>query len=329
MDRLCGLTLGPAVTAPKMVREADDRLPAELPCICAPDGERYYAGGILGQGAYGVVLRYDSTREGRPLAVKVIHGRTARDQEDRACEVPECRGVVPEVRLDANEHWGAWTSGDARSSPRWSPRAPSSWAFYAMPCLAPLGEATDHHVARAAQVVGAMARALARLSRCGFRYHDLKPGNMLRDGDGRLLLADLASVATRASTYPPPMCLQHQFPWYRHESGFVRGPRSECYALNTAWALIVSFVIVAMPGRSVRVGGRDRSVSRILSYQCPAVAGTDHGDWAVAAVRRLLERIGAQPGGDAATVLSVLLDQIQRGTLPELSGTLKTVSQLG
>lgn len=337
MDQLAGLTLGPAVAAPAMVREADERIPSELPCIRGPDGERYYAGGILGRGSYGVVLRYESTRGGRPLAVKVIHGRESREQEDRACEVPACRGVVPQIKLCPSDRWaGAAAAAGAAAStaaaePRWSPRQPTSWAFYAMPCLADMStlEAVSGRRAgeRAARVVGAMARALARLSRLGFRYHDLKPNNLLIDGQGGMFLGDLASVATRASTYPPPMCLSRQFRWYRHEGGFVRGPRAECYALNTVWALIVSFLIVAMPGRSVKVGGRERSVSRIFAFSCPAVADRDHGEWALDSAAHLLELVGRH--SDAATVLGVVLDRARGGHLPQLGDTLRTVGQLG
>jgi serine/threonine protein kinase len=321
-NELVGLTLGPAVAAPKLVRDSDDRLPTDLPCVCRPGGERYYAAGILGRGAYGVVLRYDSTRNGLPLAVKIIRGGTARRQEDLACQVPPCRGVLPQVRLTAGDEWL-----DVEESPRWSPHVSTDWAFYAMPCMdrdvLHLPDAADPP-GRAAEVVAAMARGLARLHVAGYRYYDVKPNNMLVDRWGGMHLGDLSSVASRASTYPPPVCLRDRFPWYELDQGFVRGPRRETYALNTAWALIVCFLIVAIPGRSIKVGGKMRSVSRILGFSSPIVCEASD-DWPLRSVEKLLETVGT----DAALVLLTILSQISRGRLPGLPGTLQTVGQLG
>jgi hypothetical protein len=323
LEGLGELSLGPAVAAPALVREADSRLPKTLPCVCRPGGERYYASKILGRGAYGVVLRYESTRGGRALAVKIIHGSSAKRHEQAACAVPPCRGVVPQVRLRPSPEW-EWSSG----SPEWSPKAPTRWAFYVMPCMLHdvLRLPTEGGAAarQAASVVAAMARALRRLSRHQLRYHDVKPNNMLVDGAGGLHLGDLASVDTRASTYPPPMCLRDRFPWYRHDGGFVGGPVDQSYALNTAWALIVSFLIIARPGQAVRVSGKNRSVSRIFSFNSPAIATTDHGDWALLSAERLLQSIA----GDAPVVLGVILDKLVRGSMPDLRFTLQTVSQL-
>lgn len=310
MVDIARLRLGPWVAAPRLCIESSNRLPGTLPCVCGA-GERFYATGVIGRGGHGVIVRYASTTDpSRAVALKVVRGGRAAAEEDEGCEVPECPGVVSQRRLLSLD-----------------PGAPG-FAFFVMQCLEHdihgLPPATGAGaVARARGVVAAVAATLAGLAKVGRRYHDVKPANVLVDAAGGFHLADISSVACRSSTYPPPNCLRRVHPWYRHNGGFMQGPRAECYALNTVWTLMVCFLIVALPGRRVVCQGAEMSLSSLFVYSNPAVR-QKNTDATLRAAEHLLGEIDAP----VARHLGGLLRRVRSGHLPELARTLATLKDL-
>jgi hypothetical protein len=299
------MQLGPAVSAPGLRRQAKGKLPKSLPSIAA-SGRRYYADSILGSGTAGVVLRY-RTASGESLAVKVVRGK-ARDAEDRACELPRLREVVHQTRVCGSSN---------------------AWSFYAMPCASdvltmPRARTPRAAAQRGATVVASVARALRRLERNHARYYDVKPGNVLCTADGGMMLGDLGSVASTASTYPPPNHLTELFPWYHHVGGFVSSG-SRAYALNCMWSLMVSFLVVALPGRTVQLGGRSSSVSGLFVFSTRHIRLKQEGAAVGAYALRLLEELPCRP----SQVFVDLLTDLLGGRAPHLSDTLNAIALLG
>jgi hypothetical protein len=297
------MQLGPGVSAPALRKQAKGKLPKSLPSV-AMAGRRYYADSILGSGTSGVVLRY-RTANGETLAVKVVEGN-ARDAEDQACLLPRMREVMHQTRLPGSDNWG----------------------FYAMQCLPGdvLGlrsnDKQDSHTA--ARIVATVARGLRRLWRNGARYYDVKPGNVLRTKVGGFVLADMGSIASTASTYPPPNSLTHMYPWYSHTSGFVSSG-TRAYALNCAWVLMVSFLVVSLPGRTVQLGGRQTSVSGVFAFSAHHIRSRHDGTSVGKYARRLLDELTCL----ASRTFVSLLEDILTGMAPDLTETLHTIGALG
>jgi tRNA A-37 threonylcarbamoyl transferase component Bud32 len=132
----------------------------------------------LGQGAAATVFRVH--RGGRELAAKVLHGRRA--MERLACV---------EAALDRLR--GA---GDAPLAiPDELGTLPTGAAFYTMDAFAGTlrGRASDLDRVETLEVLGEVARGLARLHRLGIVHRDLKPSNVLltrHDQRHRVALSD-------------------------------------------------------------------------------------------------------------------------------------------
>jgi hypothetical protein len=240
-----------------------DRLPDALPTLCAP-GVRYHAQRVLGHGAHGVVVRYATLDGRRAVAVKCVTGRAV-EAEDQACAVTRAPCLVRQRRIGAVD--------DSRGR----------WTLYGMDCHdRALVEDGEDRVECAGRVVTAVARALAAM--LPLEYYDVKPANVLR-GDRGYVLGDLGSVASRASTLPPPACLRSRYPDYRLSSGMVRGPSTVVYPLNTAWTLLVTYLSVAFG--HVVVGDERVSVGRMFAYHRSDIRSAVGGHAWSAAVRML------------------------------------------
>jgi len=306
--------LGPSIQAPALRRAAGGHLPSALPSV-ALEGRRYYADRILGSGTAGVVLRYCTPEGDDQLAVKVVP-RSARAAEDRACRVPETPEVLNQQRLE-------WPEGAAGSS------SCAGWAFYSMPCMAGdalsggAGDRVSSNAAasRAARMVATVARAVRRLDRLGFRYYDIKPANVMRTPQDAFVLGDLGSVASTASTYPAPNSLQRVFAEYHHVAGIVaRGERA--YQVNCVWAIVVSFLILALPGRRVSLKGRERSVSAVFAFTASHVR--DRSSPVAKYAVRLLDEVP----GTAAAYLGGMVAALLEGRL-EFRRALARIARMG
>jgi hypothetical protein len=292
------VSLGPAVAAPSLHGEANGRLPGALPSACAR-GRRYYASRIVGSGAHGVVVEY-RTASGRALAIKVVAAGRSSEQEDRACLVPRLENVVPQWRLDAQD---------------------LEWAFYGMPLLdRDLNPRRLPPPIVAARAVAGAAAGLRQLADAGYRYFDVKPCNILLGPTG-YMLGDVASVGTRASTYPPPASLVVLFPWYRMQGGLL-GRDERAYSLNCAWTLMVTYLLIAMPRRELRRAGQTTRASRAFSYESPDVSHPDRGYKVLLDCARLM-LAELPPNG-----LSPMIKNILAGRLPRLTEIFRAVQAI-
>lgn len=293
------VSLGPAVAAPSLHADANGRVPGALPSACAR-GRRYYASRIVGSGAHGVVVEY-RTASGQTLAIKVVAAGRSSEQEDRACLVPRLRNVVPQWRLDASD--------------------PPEWAFYGMPlldrdlnprCLPP-------RIVAARAVAGAAA-GLRQLADAGYRYFDVKPCNILLGPTG-YMLGDVASVGTRASTYPPPASFGVLFSWYQMRGGLL-GRDERAYNLNCAWTLMVTYLLVALPRRELRRAGQTTRASRAFSYESLDVSHPDRGYKILVDCARLM--LAELPNNG----LGPMIKRIVAGRLPRLDEIFQVVETL-
>jgi tRNA A-37 threonylcarbamoyl transferase component Bud32 len=135
----------------------------------------------LGQGAAATVFRV--RRGGRELAAKVLHGRRAMAQ--LAC----VEGVQEILR----------SAGDAPLAlPDELGTLPTGAAFYTMEVFAGTlrARAAELEVVEVVEILGEVARGLARLHKLGVVHRDLKPSNVLLTRSGqrhRVAVADFES----------------------------------------------------------------------------------------------------------------------------------------
>ncbi len=163
----------------------------------------------IGKGAFGEVFLATSKLTGRVYAVKTIPRSKAGD-ERRALLAVRHPFVV---RL----RWVLYDSADAWLVMDYAPRGTLASHLERRP-----GRRLP--IAHARLVSAELASALLALHAAGVVHRDVKPSNILVDGAGHCLLADLGLAATRASMLVPV-----------HRSNVAAHLRHRRDACSTAW----------------------------------------------------------------------------------------------
>jgi serine/threonine protein kinase/formylglycine-generating enzyme required for sulfatase activity len=199
----CGGSLGPlhptlpppeTITDPYPGTAAEDRPPPQL--------GRYRITGQLGSGGFGVVYKGHDEELRRAVAIKVPHAhRVARDEdadvyltEARALAALDHPGIVPVYDVGRTDDGLCYLVSK----------------FIAGEDLATRLRSGRPTPAEAARLVADVAQALHHAHRRGFVHRDVKPGNILLDGDGHAYVADFG-LALREEDFA-------------HTSGFAGTP---------------------------------------------------------------------------------------------------------
>jgi formylglycine-generating enzyme required for sulfatase activity len=199
----CGRSLGPlhptlpppeTISDPYPGTAAEDRPPPQL--------GRYRITGQLGSGGFGVVYKGHDEELRRAVAIKVPHAhRVARD-EDADVYLTEARALA------ALDHPGIVPVYDVG-------RTDDGLCYLVSKFIAGEDLATRLRCGRptpvdAARLVADVAEALHHAHHRGFVHRDVKPGNILLDGDGQAYVADFG-LALREEDFA-------------HASGFAGTP---------------------------------------------------------------------------------------------------------
>jgi eukaryotic-like serine/threonine-protein kinase len=193
--------------------------------------DRYVVKARLGQGGMGVVWHAHDTVLGRAVAVKeVALPPTLPAAERRAAEARVMRGARAAARLN---HPGAVTVYDVVHD--------QGHTFVVMelvqaPTLAGLVQAEGPlPPARVAEIGGKLAGVLEAAHRAGIVHRDVKPGNIMVSGDGRVQLADFGIASLQGDPQLTATGLVIGSPAYmapEQASGQPSGPPADLWALG-------------------------------------------------------------------------------------------------
>jgi hypothetical protein len=150
---------------------------------------------LLGVGTFGKVFKAIDTELDRPVAVKVLRGGTGADHQDAARFLREARSAA---RL---RHPGIVALHATGQTPDGSPFLVEE--FVRGTTLAAQVRAGPVDPRRAADIVAALADALAYAHANGVIHRDVKPSNIVLDEAGRPHLMDFG-LAMRETEEPPP-----------------------------------------------------------------------------------------------------------------------------
>ncbi|MBN8525424.1 MAG: serine/threonine protein kinase [Planctomycetes bacterium] len=188
---------------------------------------RYRLGRRIGRGGCASVYVAEHRILHRPVAVKVAWASPDDDatQAERIIEEARCMAMV--------SHRHAMPVLDAGRI--------EHGAFLAMPLLG--GGCLERRLERcrratvreARQWMTQLAMALAGIHDAGLVHADIKPGNLLLDGSGAVVLADFG-LARTPGIWPWPRCgsIGYMAPEQSADGGLV-DPRADLYAMGCTW----------------------------------------------------------------------------------------------
>lgn len=208
-------------------RARDPEQPPSLP------GYRIEA--CLGRGGTAHVWRAQGTREGGRLALKVLHYDCVRDAPTRDAFLREAKLLAQLEHPNLVRGFGPAKSGEVLLS-----RLEWIDGETALERLDREGALDESH---ALQVVLSVARALSYLGEAGLVHRDVKPGNVMLEEGGRVVLIDLGFAAEESSVDRAADSAVGTAAYLSPEQalgGAAADPRSDVYSLGaTLFHLVV------------------------------------------------------------------------------------------
>lgn len=195
----------------------------------------YRVAGLLGRGGTARVWRAQGTREGGAVALKVLTPQAAAHAPTRDAFLREARLLAQLNHEHLVGGFGPAKSGDLLLS-----RLECIDGETALEALERDGAFDE---GRALEIVLGAARALEYLSARGLVHRDVKPGNVMLERGGRVVLIDLGFAADEASVDRSADAAVGTAAYLSPEQargGAAADPRSDVYSLGaTLFQLVV------------------------------------------------------------------------------------------